>query len=68
MEIWIVTAILIITLYLLISETLPIDITAIGIEFGNAYFGSIHGIKFRDLNADGIWQDLARRCGPSGGR
>ena len=31
MEIWIVTAILIVTLYLLISEALPIDLTAIGI-------------------------------------
>ncbi len=31
MEIWIVTAILVMTLYLLISEVLPIDVTAIGI-------------------------------------
>ena len=31
MEIWIVTAILIATLYLLVSERLPIDMTAIGI-------------------------------------
>lgn len=31
MEIWIVTAILIVTLYLLIREKLPVDLTAIGI-------------------------------------
>ena len=31
MDIWIISAILIITLYLLISEKLPVDLTAIGI-------------------------------------
>jgi len=31
MEIWIITTILIIALYLLISEKIPIDLTAIGI-------------------------------------
>lgn len=31
MEIWIVTILLIITLYLLVSEALPVDLTSIGI-------------------------------------
>ena len=31
MDIWIVTAILVATVYLLVSERLPIDLTAIGI-------------------------------------